>query len=110
VNEPRFRDPAVEMLVQWINAHCHEPADAADTVRPLIDAIQTGMGQQLLRNLHRTRAYHAKTGSLTPDELLQAGAVISLIRHTAGMSDEPGQPVERPARRSGIGQRLRGGG
>jgi hypothetical protein len=108
VSERQFRDPSVEMLVQWINAHCHGDADAVATVRPLIDAIQTSIGTQLLRNLPRARAYHAQTGKIEPNELLMAGQVITLIRHMTGMGDEPGQPVERPSRRTSVGQRLRG--
>jgi 2-C-methyl-D-erythritol 4-phosphate cytidylyltransferase len=108
VSERQFRDPSVEMLVQWINAHCQEPEGAVATVRPLIDAIQTSLGTQLLRNLPRTRAYHAQTGQLDANELLVAGHVVNLVRQLTGMGDEPGQPIERPSRRTSVGQRLRG--
>lgn len=94
-----FREPAVEILNRWITQHCHD-ADPTEVVRAVLDSVQTRVGQDLLRNLPRTRAYHIRTGDLEPNELLTSGAVMALIRRTTGMEEaEPGQPIERDTRR-----------
>lgn len=93
----KFRSPALELMRQWIEAHCDD--DPTESIRALVDAIQVGIGTDILRQLPRTRAYHARAGELGAGELLIAGRVEDLIREKTGLHAEPGQPVERKARR-----------
>jgi len=83
---------------QWIEAHCGGE-DPTEPMRALVDAIQVGVGTELLRELPRTRAYHVQAGELKPGELLMAERVITLIRERTGLLTEPGQPVERTAQK-----------
>jgi hypothetical protein len=101
----RFRTPALDMMRQWIEAHCGGE-DPTEPMRALLDEILSEVGTNLLRDLPHTRAYHATAGTLGPDELLRAGSVLKLIRDQTGLGTEPAQPVERPARK-GLSGRLR---
>jgi hypothetical protein len=105
VKSRRFREPAAEMLTQWIEAHCGREVDPTETVRAVIDMVEVGVGSELLRQLSRTRAYHRASGALDDGEFLMAGAVMHLIRETTGMAAEPGQPIEKPTRRGISGHR-----
>lgn len=93
----QFRSPALELMRQWIESHCDD--DPTDAIRALVDAIQVGIGSELLRELPRTRAYHARGGPLDDGELLMAERVTGLIREKTGLTTEPGQPVERKSRK-----------
>jgi hypothetical protein len=93
-----LREPALEMLRDYIQSHCKE-LDPTEAIRAAADAIQVGIGQQMLRDLRTTRAYHYTSGDLGDNELLIAGAVEKMIRRLTGMQDEPAQPVERQVRR-----------
>ena len=83
---------------QWIEAHCDD--DPTDAMRALVDSIQVGIGSELLRELPRARAYHARAGELEAGELLLAERVVGLIREKSGMFSEPGQPVERTTKKN----------
>jgi hypothetical protein len=100
----RFRSPAVDIMRAWVEEHCGGQ-DPTEPMRALLDAIQVEIGTNLLRDLPRTRAYHSVSGTLGEDELLRAGNVVKLIRDQTGLAPEPGQPIERPARR-GLSGRL----
>jgi hypothetical protein len=99
----RFRSPAVDMMRQWIEAHCGGE-DPTEPMRALLDEILVEIGTNLLRDLPRTRAYHQNAGPLNENELLWAGNVLKLIRDHTGLASEPAQPIERPARRGLMGR------
>lgn len=89
----------MELMRQWIESHCGG-GDPTEPMRALVDAIQVGIGSELLRELPRSRAYHARGGELEPGELLMADRVVKLIREKTGLASEPGQPIERAAPKS----------
>jgi hypothetical protein len=103
-----FREPVYEQVAKVLDAYWRPDVTAAtkiEILRLVIDTVQTSVGENLLRGLPHTRAYHLRSGALgETDELLLSGPVMRLIRETTGMAAEPGQPIERTARR-GISRR-----
>ena len=98
----RFREPIYDTVSMMLDTYWRPGLsvdEKADILRTIIDTVQGGVGTRLLRDLHRTRAYHDRSGELGPDELLHASAAMSLIREATGMAAEPGQPVVRDAQR-----------
>jgi hypothetical protein len=98
----RFREPIYDTVSMMLDTYWRPGLsvdEKADILRTVIDTVQSGVGNRLLRDLHRTRAYHTRSGELGPDELLHAQAVMSLIREATGMAAEPGEPVARETQR-----------
>lgn len=97
----RFREPIYEQVALLLEAYWRpglSSTEKTEILRTVIDAIHTNVGATLLRELHRTRAYHARSGELGPNELLRSDDVLALVRQQTGLASEPQQPVERPTR------------
>jgi hypothetical protein len=98
----RFREPIYDTVSMMLDTYWRPGLtvdEKAEILRTIIDTVQSGVGVRLLRDLHRTRAYHDRSGELGGDELLHAQAVMSLVREATGMAAEPGQPVARDGQR-----------
>jgi hypothetical protein len=98
----RFREPIYDQVSMMLDTYWRPGLtvdEKAEILRTVIDTVQNSVGVRLLRELHRTRAYHDRSGELGGDELLHAKLTMSLIREATGMAAEPGQPVVRDAQR-----------